>query len=61
MKIITSGYSTIISVTADYKKDYAAMLRNRIFAFGNETGSNATMHLTFITTFGIKQNAYSRT
>jgi len=43
----------------EIKKDYAAMLRNKVFTFGNETGSNATMHLTFITTFGIKQNAYS--
>ena len=40
-------------------KGYADKLRNKAFAFGNETGVNATTHLTFITTYGVKRNAYS--
>ena len=43
----------------EIKKDYADKLRNKVFAFGNETGNSATTHLTFITTYGIKRNAYS--
>jgi hypothetical protein len=43
----------------EIKKDYAAKLRNKVFAFGNETGATATTHLTFVTTYGIKRNAYS--
>ncbi|MCL2249589.1 MAG: ATP-binding protein [Oscillospiraceae bacterium] len=40
-------------------KDYAEKLRNKLFSFGSETGSKSTLHLTLITTYGIKQNAYS--
>jgi len=43
----------------EIKKDYAEKLRNKIFTFGNEVGIAATTHLTFITTYGVKQNAYS--
>jgi len=43
----------------EIKKDYAEKLRNKAFVFGNETGISATTHLTFITTYGVKRNAYS--
>jgi len=43
----------------EIKKDYAEKLRNKAFAFGNETSTTATTHLTFITTYGVKRNAYS--
>ena len=43
----------------EIKKDYAEKLRNKAFAFGNETAATATTHLTFITTYGVKRNAYS--
>ena len=43
----------------EIKKDYAEKLRNKIFVFGNETENNRTAHLTFVTTYGIKRNAYS--
>jgi hypothetical protein len=43
----------------EIKKDYAEKLRNKSFAFGNETGASMTTHLTFVTTYGIKRNAYS--
>ena len=43
----------------EIKKDYADKLRNKIFIFGNESGSNAATHLTFVTTYGVKRNAYS--
>jgi hypothetical protein len=43
----------------EIKKDYAEKMRNKAFAFGNETGSVATTHLTFVTTYGVKRNAYS--
>jgi len=34
-------------------------LRNKVFAFGNETGINVMTHLTFITTYGVKRNTHS--
>ena len=43
----------------EIKKDYAEKLRNKAFAFGNETGANAATRLTFVTTYGVKRNAYS--
>ena len=43
----------------EIKKDYAEKLRNKVFAFGNETGVNLATHLTFISTYGVKRNAYS--
>jgi AAA+ ATPase superfamily predicted ATPase len=43
----------------EIKKDYAEKLRNKAFAFGNETGAAVAAHLTFITTYGVKCNAYS--
>ena len=43
----------------EINKDYAEKLRNKVFAFGNEADSAATTHLTFITTYGVKRNAYS--
>jgi hypothetical protein len=43
----------------EIKKDYAEKLRNKVFAFGNEAGVASTTHLTFITTYGVKRNAYS--
>ncbi|MCL2825943.1 MAG: AAA family ATPase [Eggerthellaceae bacterium] len=43
----------------DIKKDYAEKLRNKLFAFGNETRSSSTPHLTFITTYGVKKTGYA--
>jgi len=34
-------------------------LRNRISDFERETGLNAAIHLTLITTFGLKENIHS--
>lgn len=34
-------------------------LRNRIYDFGQETGSNEAIHLTMITTFSLKENLHS--
>jgi len=43
----------------EIKKEYAEKLRNKAFTFGSEVGIAATTHLTFITTYGVKHNAYS--
>jgi len=43
----------------EIKKEYSEKLRNKAFSFGNETRTSATTHLTFITTYGVKRNAYS--
>jgi uncharacterized protein len=40
-------------------KKYAEDLRNKISAFKQETGTRKSVFLTFITTFGLKQNQYS--
>ena len=42
----------------EINKDYAEKLHNKKFVFGNETGTS-TIHLTFVTTCGVKRNAYS--
>ncbi len=35
---------------------YAKKLRDRIQLFKDETGSNKSIHLTFVTTYGIRRN-----
>lgn len=40
-------------------KDYADNLRNKISVFREETGTNKTLFLTMITTFGLKSNNHS--
>jgi hypothetical protein len=40
-------------------KDYADKLRNKIAVFREETGTNKTLFLTMITTFGLKSNSHS--
>ena len=40
-------------------KKYAAELRNKIEAFRRHTGTNKALHLVFITSYGLVQNAYS--
>jgi uncharacterized protein len=41
-------------------KTYSENLRNKLTAFRNETGTKKTLFLTMITTYGLKQNAYSQ-
>ena len=43
----------------EINKGYAEKLRNKVFTFGNETKTSTATHLTFITTYGVKRNAYS--
>lgn len=45
--------------TYTIKKDYAQNLRNKITTFREETGTNKSLFLTFITTFGLKPNKYT--
>ena len=40
-------------------KSYAANLNNKIEVFNEETKNRKAVHLTMITTFGVKQNSYS--
>lgn len=40
-------------------KSYAANLRNKLSTFREETGTKKTLFLTFMTTFGLKQNQYA--
>lgn len=40
-------------------KEYESNLRNKIFAFKEETGTQKAVHLLMLTTFGVKQNKYS--
>jgi uncharacterized protein len=40
-------------------KKYAENLRNKIGIFKEETKTRKPVFLTFVTTFGIKQNEYS--
>lgn len=40
-------------------KDYDIRLRNKLDVFRQETGTRDALHLTFITTYGVKQNMYS--
>ncbi len=40
-------------------KDYDAVLRNRMATFKQETKTNKALHITMITTFGVKRNTYS--
>jgi hypothetical protein len=41
-------------------KDYAAKLRNKIGSFREETNTRKTTFLTFISTFGLKENMHSQ-
>ncbi|MCF0195069.1 MAG: ATP-binding protein [Bacteroidaceae bacterium] len=38
---------------------YEEELRNKISAFGIETRTNSALHLTMVTTYGVKQNSHS--
>lgn len=40
-------------------KDYDAVLRSRMATFKQETKTNKALHITLITTFGVKRNTYS--
>jgi uncharacterized protein len=40
-------------------KKYEAELRNKIGAFKQETGTRKSVFLTFITSFGLKNNAHA--
>jgi AAA+ ATPase superfamily predicted ATPase len=40
-------------------QEYESNLRNKIFAFKEETGTQKAVHLLMLTTFGVKQNKYS--
>ena len=40
-------------------KKYDETLRNKIAAFQEETHTRKSLQLTFVTTYGVKQNAYS--
>jgi len=40
-------------------KKYAENLRNKIGTFKQETKTRKSVYLTFISTFGLKQNEYS--
>ena len=40
-------------------KKYAGILQNKVDAFVSETGTHKDIHLTLITTFGVKANSYS--
>lgn len=40
-------------------RDYEMQLRNKIEAFRAATGSRSALHLTMITTYGVKRNAHS--
>lgn len=42
-------------------KSYDKILRNKLSVFLTESQTNKSVHLTLITTYGIKQNAYSGT
>jgi hypothetical protein len=39
-------------------KDYDKALRNKRSAFKSETKTRKTVHITMITTYGVKHNAY---
>ena len=41
-------------------KPYSENLQNKLSAFRSETGTNKTIFLTMITTFGLKTNDYSQ-
>ena len=40
-------------------KDYDMRLRNKLEVFRQETGTRDALHLTFISTYGVKPNMYS--
>ena len=40
-------------------RDYEMQLRNKIEAFREATHSRSALHLTMITTYGVKRNAHS--
>jgi hypothetical protein len=40
-------------------KEYESNLRNKMAAFASETRTKYTLHLTMLTTFGVKQNKHS--
>ena len=40
-------------------KQYDENLRNKLASFREETKTRKSLHLTFVTTYGVKPNAYS--
>lgn len=40
-------------------KDYEMQLRNKVGAFRDATGTHDALHVTMITTYGVKQNSHS--
>jgi len=42
-------------------KAYSEALQNKVLAFEQETRTRSTTHLTMITTYGLRQNAYAKT
>ena len=39
--------------------EYASRLREKVGAFRRKTGMCGNCHLTFVTTYGLRRNAYS--
>ena len=39
-------------------KPYDAALRHKVVAFANETGTSKALHITLVSPFGVKRNAY---
>ena len=48
-------YSTVFAID----KGYEEKLRNKIAAFREETNTRKSLMLTFVTTYGLKENMYS--
>lgn len=42
----------------DIQKNYDADIRNKISAFERETGTKKAIHITMVTTYGVKRNMY---
>ena len=42
----------------DIQKNYDADIRNKISAFERETGTKKAIHITMVTTYGVKHNMY---
>jgi AAA+ ATPase superfamily predicted ATPase len=42
----------------EINKSYSSSLVNKVSAFRNETGTKSAVHVTLVTTYGVKQNEY---
>lgn len=42
----------------DIQKNYDADIRNKTSAFERETGTKKAIHITMVTTYGVKHNMY---